>query len=62
MTVERLGRKLYNWASIIEPKTREQPERTAAMPFIHPRLARRPAAAAGSDRESDSSVGGQLQH
>ncbi len=42
MTVERLGRKLYNWASIIEPKAREQAERTAAMPFIHPHLALMP--------------------
>lgn len=42
MTVARLGRKLYNWTSIIEPKTREQAERTAATPFIHARLALMP--------------------
>jgi tRNA-splicing ligase RtcB len=42
MTVSRLNAKLYNWASILEDKTREQAERTASMPFVHPHLALMP--------------------
>ncbi|GAB3267402.1 RtcB family protein [Kineosporia babensis] len=47
MTVERLGKKLYNWASILEEKTREQAVRTAEMPFIFPHLALMPDAHLG---------------
>ena len=42
MTVTRLSAKLYSWASILEPTTREQAERTAAMPFVFPHLALMP--------------------
>ena len=36
-----------NWASILEPNTREQAERTASMPFIFPHLALMPDAHLG---------------
>jgi tRNA-splicing ligase RtcB len=36
---EQITKRLYNWASILDPKAREQAERTAAMPFIYPHLA-----------------------
>jgi tRNA-splicing ligase RtcB len=42
MTVTRLSARLYSWASIIEPTTQEQAERTAAMPFVFPHLALMP--------------------
>jgi tRNA-splicing ligase RtcB (3'-phosphate/5'-hydroxy nucleic acid ligase) len=45
--MQRLGRKLFNWASILEDGTREQAERTARMPFIHPHLALMPDAHLG---------------
>src|SRR5215470_15777384 len=45
--VEHLARKLINWASILEPGTREQAQRTAAMPFIWPHLALMPDAHQG---------------
>jgi tRNA-splicing ligase RtcB len=37
--MEHLANKLINWASILEPSTREQALRTASMPFIWPHLA-----------------------
>jgi hypothetical protein len=40
--VEQISKKLMNWASILEPETRAQAERTAAMPFIYPHLALMP--------------------
>ena len=42
-----LSKKLMNWASILEPKTREQAERTASMPFIFPHVALMPDAHLG---------------
>jgi tRNA-splicing ligase RtcB (3'-phosphate/5'-hydroxy nucleic acid ligase) len=45
--VEQLSKRLMNWASILEPNTREQAERTASMPFIHPHLALMPDAHLG---------------
>jgi tRNA-splicing ligase RtcB len=42
MTVSRLNPKLYNWASIIEPKTQAQATATSTMPFIYPHLALMP--------------------
>jgi tRNA-splicing ligase RtcB len=47
MTIHQLDRKLYNWASIIEPDTRTQAEMTAGMPFVHPHLALMPDAHLG---------------
>ena len=44
---ERISKKLYNWASILEPKTREQAEKTASMPFVFPHLALMPDAHLG---------------
>src|SRR3954452_14424855 len=46
-TMETINGRLLNWASILEPSTREQAERTAAMPFIHPHLALMPDAHLG---------------
>jgi RNA-splicing ligase RtcB len=40
--MEQLSKRLMNWASILEPKTREQAERASAMPFIYPHLALMP--------------------
>ena len=45
--MEQLSKKLMNWASILEPSTREQAERTASMPFIFPHLALMPDAHLG---------------
>jgi len=45
--VEQLAKKLMNWASILEPGTREQAQRTASMPFIWPHLALMPDAHQG---------------
>src|SRR3712207_6380144 len=45
--MERISERLLTWASILEPSTREQAERTAAMPFVHPHLALMPDAHLG---------------
>lgn len=45
--MEKLSERLLNWASILEPSTRQQAERTAAMPFIYPHLALMPDAHLG---------------
>jgi tRNA-splicing ligase RtcB (3'-phosphate/5'-hydroxy nucleic acid ligase) len=45
--VEQISKKFFNWASILEPATREQAERTASMPFIFPHLALMPDAHLG---------------
>jgi tRNA-splicing ligase RtcB (3'-phosphate/5'-hydroxy nucleic acid ligase) len=45
--MEQLSKRLMNWASILEDKTRAQAERTAAMPFIFPHVALMPDAHLG---------------
>jgi len=45
--VEQISKRLMNWASILEPKTRAQAEMTASMPFIFPHLALMPDAHLG---------------
>jgi tRNA-splicing ligase RtcB len=45
--MEKISTTLYSWASILEGNTREQAERTATMPFIHPHLALMPDAHLG---------------
>ncbi|MGY1712213.1 RtcB family protein [Geodermatophilus sp. SYSU D00758] len=45
--VETINDRLLNWASILEPTTRLQAERTASMPFIHPHVALMPDAHLG---------------
>jgi tRNA-splicing ligase RtcB len=45
--MEQISKRLMNWASILEPNTREQAERTAAMPFIFPHVALMPDAHLG---------------
>jgi tRNA-splicing ligase RtcB len=45
--VERLGPKLYSWASLLEDSTRRQAETTAALPFVQPHLALMPDAHLG---------------
>jgi tRNA-splicing ligase RtcB len=47
VTVHKLANRLYSWASILETNTREQAERAATMPFIHPHLALMPDAHLG---------------
>ncbi|MFZ1250229.1 MAG: RtcB family protein [Candidatus Microsaccharimonas sp.] len=46
--MEKLTKKLYNWASIIDTGTREQAERTSRMPFVVPHLALMPDAHFGA--------------
>ncbi|SDO47225.1 tRNA-splicing ligase RtcB [Geodermatophilus sp. DSM 45219] len=45
--MEKISDRLLNWASILEPTTRVQAERTASMPFIHPHVALMPDAHLG---------------
>jgi tRNA-splicing ligase RtcB (3'-phosphate/5'-hydroxy nucleic acid ligase) len=45
--MEQLSKRLMNWASILEEKTRAQAERTAQMPFIFPHVALMPDAHLG---------------
>lgn len=45
--MEHLSKRLVNWASILDPETREQAEATASMPFIHPHVALMPDAHLG---------------
>ena len=45
--MEKITTRLLSWASILDPQTREQAERTAQMPFIHPHLALMPDAHLG---------------
>ncbi len=45
--MEQISKHLMNWASILEPKTREQAERASTMPFIHPHIALMPDAHLG---------------
>ena len=45
--MERLGEKLYSWASLLEESTRRQAETTATMPFVRPHLALMPDAHLG---------------
>ena len=45
--MEKLNDRLWNWASILEPSTREQAERTARMPFVFPHVALMPDAHLG---------------
>lgn len=47
MTIEKMSKKLYNWASILDPGTMEQAETTARMPFVLPHLALMPDAHLG---------------
>jgi tRNA-splicing ligase RtcB len=45
--MEKIAQRLVNWASILDPGTREQAERAATMPFIHPHIALMPDAHLG---------------
>lgn len=45
--MEQISKRFFNWASILEPNTREQAEMTASMPFIYPHLALMPDAHLG---------------
>jgi len=45
--MEQITPKLMNWASILEPGTRDQAVMTSTMPFIHPHLALMPDAHLG---------------
>ena len=46
--MQKITKKLYNWASIIDEATREQAERTSKMPFVLPHLALMPDAHMGA--------------
>ena len=45
--MEQLSKRLMNWASVLDDKTRAQAERTASMPFIFPHVALMPDAHLG---------------
>lgn len=45
--MERVNERLINWASILEPDTLAQAERTASMPFVYPHVALMPDAHLG---------------
>src|SRR4051795_6685196 len=45
--MEKISERLLSWASILEDATREQAERTASLPFIHPHVALMPDAHLG---------------
>ena len=45
--MEKINKKLMNWAPILEDGTRKQAEATSTMPFIHPHLALMPDAHLG---------------
>ena len=45
--MEQISKRLMNWASVLEDKTREQAVLTSQMPFIHPHLALMPDAHLG---------------
>ncbi|WIA96434.1 RtcB family protein [Curtobacterium sp. MCBA15_004] len=45
--MEQITKRLMNWASILEPNTREQAERLSRMPFVHPHVALMPDAHLG---------------
>jgi tRNA-splicing ligase RtcB len=46
--MRQINAKLYSWASILEPTTLRQAERTASMPFVLPHLALMPDAHPGA--------------
>ncbi|MCE3554672.1 RtcB family protein [Pseudonocardia sp. RS11V-5] len=46
--MQKINDKLYSWASILEPATLAQAERTASMPFVQPHLALMPDAHLGA--------------
>jgi tRNA-splicing ligase RtcB (3'-phosphate/5'-hydroxy nucleic acid ligase) len=45
--MEKISRQLVNWASILDPATREQAERASTMPFVFPHIALMPDAHLG---------------
>ncbi|WP_084039574.1 RtcB family protein [Demequina sp. NBRC 110053] len=45
--MEKLNARLLNWASILDPQTKQQAITTSTMPFIHPHLALMPDAHLG---------------
>ncbi|MEE1620359.1 RtcB family protein [Zafaria sp. Z1313] len=45
--MERINRRLFNWASILDAQTRAQAETTSTLPFIYPHLALMPDAHLG---------------
>ncbi|WP_136518193.1 RtcB family protein [Cellulomonas telluris] len=47
MPFTRLSDRLVSWASVLDPVTREQAERTAELPFVHPHVALMPDAHLG---------------
>ncbi|WP_211269215.1 RtcB family protein [Saccharothrix syringae] len=45
--MEHISKRLVNWASILDPATRDQAEKTSRLPFIHPHVALMPDAHLG---------------
>ena len=45
--IKQLSRRLLSWASILDDTTREQAERMARLPFVHPHIALMPDAHSG---------------
>lgn len=46
--MEKITKRLWNWASILDENTREQALRTSQMPFVRPHLALMPDAHLGA--------------
>src|SRR5450755_3199697 len=44
---KQLGKRLISWASVLEPESLAQAQRTASMPFVFPHLALMPDAHLG---------------
>src|SRR5947199_3913478 len=45
--MEKVSTTLWNWASVLDPATREQAERASTMPFVYPHIALMPDAHLG---------------
>lgn len=45
--MEKISKRLWNWASILDPETRAQAQLASTMPFIYPHLALMPDAHSG---------------
>ena len=45
--MEKISKQLWNWASILDPATRDQAERASTMPFVFPHIALMPDAHLG---------------
>jgi hypothetical protein len=57
--MEKISKRLFSWASILEEGTRNQAVTASGMPFIYPHLALMPDAHLGKGATVGSRVDGQ---